>query len=107
MDTMRKAMLLGLGALSLTKEKAETIADDLVQRGEMKEKDRGKMVKKLLQEGETQKHFVEEKVTTVVQKAMADMGLPSQKDFKNIMLRLDGIEKAISTPNSEKGGTKA
>ncbi len=107
MDTFKKAMYFGLGALSLTKEKAETIADDLVKRGEMKEKDREKMVKKLLQEGETQKHFVEEKVSTVVQEAMANMGLPTQKDFKNILRRLDGIEKAINTPNSGKEGTKA
>jgi polyhydroxyalkanoate synthesis regulator phasin len=107
MDAMRKAMLLGLGALSLTKEKAETIADDLVKRGEMKEKDRGKLVKKLLQGGEAQKQLVEDKVTAVVQKTMADMGLPSQKDFKNIVRRLDGIEKAISTVNSRKEGTKA
>lgn len=107
MDSFKKAMYFGLGALSLTKEKAETIADDLVKRGEMKEKDRDKMVKKLLAEGQTQKRLVEEKVSTVVQKAMTDMGLPTQKDFKNIVRRLDGIEKAINTPKSVKEGTKA
>jgi polyhydroxyalkanoate synthesis regulator phasin len=106
-DTFKKAMYFGLGALSLTKEKAETIADDLVKRGEMKEKDRGKMVKKLLQEGETQKRLVEEQVSTVIQKTMVDMGFPSQTDFKNILRRLEGIEKAINTPNSGKEGTKA
>ena len=100
-------MYFGLGALSLTKEKAETIADDFVKRGEMKEKDRGKIVKQLLQEGKTQKRLVEEKVSTVAQKAMVDMGLPTQKDFKNILRRLDGIEKAINTPNTGKEGTKA
>lgn len=107
MDTMRKAILLGLGILSLTKEKAETIVDDLVKRGEIKEKDRRNMVKTLLKEGETQQHVVEDKISTVVQMAIADMGLPSQKDFKNIVRRLDGIEKAISAPNSGKEGAEA
>jgi polyhydroxyalkanoate synthesis regulator phasin len=107
MDTMQKALLLGLGVLSLTKEKAEAIADDLVKRGEMEEQDRGKMVKKLLEEGDTQKHVVEMKVSAAVQKALADMGLPSQKDFKNILRRLDGIEKAIGTPRRKNEGTMA
>jgi hypothetical protein len=50
---------------------------------------------------------VEEQVSTVIQKTMVDMGFPSQKDFKNILRRLEGIEKAINTPNSGKEGTKA
>lgn len=107
MDTLKKAMYFGLGALSLTKEKAERIADDLVTRGEMKEKDREKMVKKLMREGQTQKRLVEERVSTVVQKTMTDMGLPTQKDFKSILRRLDGIEKAISIPKNVNEGTKS
>jgi polyhydroxyalkanoate synthesis regulator phasin len=103
MDSMKKAMYLGLGALSLTKEKAEALADDLVKRGEMKAKDREKMVEQLLKEGKTQKGVVEEKVSALVQKTMGEMGLPTRKEFKSIVKRLDGIEKAIMT----KEGTKA
>ncbi len=107
MDTFKKAMYFGLGALSFTKEKAESIAEDLVKRGEMKDKDRARMVEQLLKEGETQKRVVEEKVSSLVQKTLTDMGLPTQQDFKSIVKRLDGIEKAIRTPNSKKEGTKA
>lgn len=107
MDTIKKSMYLGLGALSLTKEKAEAMADDLVKRGEMSVKDREKMVQQLLKEGKAQKGMIEEKVSAAVQKTMTDMGIPTQKDFKNIVKRLDGIEKAIKTPQSVKEGTKA
>mgnify|MGYP000969159565 CR=1 FL=1 len=34
MDVVKKAMLLGLGVISLTKEKAEEAVDDLIKRGE-------------------------------------------------------------------------
>ncbi len=107
MDTFKKAMYFGLGALSFTKEKAESIAEDLVKRGEMKDEDRARMVEQLLKEGETQKRVVEEKVSSLVQKTLTDMGLPTQQDLKSIVKRLDGIEKAIKTPNSKKEGTKA
>ncbi len=104
MDPIKKAMYLGLGAISLTKDKAEGIIDDLVKRGEVKEKDRIKLVEKLLKEGETQKKEFEGKVATSVQKVMTTIGLPTEKDFKNVLKRLETIEKAISTPNSVKEG---
>jgi len=107
MDTIKKTMLLGLGAISLTKEKAEGIIDDLVKRGEVKEKDRTVMLEKLLKEGEMQKNELEGKISASVQKVMTSIGLPTQKDFKNILKRLDGIEKAIGSPNDVKKGTQA
>ena len=107
MDTIKKTMLLGLGAISLTKEKAEGIIDDLVKRGEVKEKDRTVMLEKLLKEGEMQKNELEGKISASAQKVMTSIGLPTQKDFKNILKRLDGIEKAIGSPNDVKKGTQA
>lgn len=107
MDPIKKAMYLGLGAISLTKEKAEGLIDDLVKRGEVREKDRSKMLEKLLKEGETQKNELEGKITSSVQKAMTSMGLPTQTDFKNVLKRLESIEKAISTPSSVKEGPTA
>jgi len=107
MNTITKTILLGLGAVSLSKEKAEGIIDDLVKRGKVKERDRTTMLERLLKEGEMQRYELEGNVTASVQKVMADMGLPTQKDIKNILKRLDGIEKAISGPNSVKEGAKA
>lgn len=105
MDAMRKAMLSGLGALSLTKEKAEEIIDDLVIRGEMSEKDRTAMVEQLLKGVQMQKEELQGKVTSSVRKAMTDIGLPTQKDLKSVLRRLDAIEKAISTTNRDTQGT--
>jgi len=107
MDPIKKAMYLGLGAINLTKEKVEGIIDELVKRGEVKEKDKTAMIEKLLKEGEMQKNELEGKISASVQKAMTSLGLPTRKDFKNIQKRLDGIEKAIGSPNDAKEGTKA
>jgi polyhydroxyalkanoate synthesis regulator phasin len=107
MDAIKKAMYLGLGAISLTKDKAEMLIDDLVKRGEVNEKDRGKMLQKLLKEGESQKNELEGKIASSVEKAVTGMGLPTQKDFNNILKRLEGIEKAIGTPANVKEGPAA
>jgi polyhydroxyalkanoate synthesis regulator phasin len=107
MKSIEKALYLGMGAVSLTKEKAESIANDLVTRGEMSAKDRGAMVQRLIKEGEAQKGQLEKQVSVLVQKAVTDMGLPTQKDLKGISKRLDAIEKSSKNADSGTKGTKA
>ena len=106
MDTIREAMYAGLGAISLTKKKAEQMIDDLVKRGAMSANNRAAMVEQLLREAELQKDVLEGKVAESIQKVMTDLGLPSQKDFKSVLKRLDGIENSIGTMERNKRGKK-
>jgi len=106
MDTIRQAMYLGLGAISLTKKKAEEIIDDLVKRGEINVNNRAAMAEQLLKEAELQKDALKGKVTELVQKVMTDVGLPTQKEFKSLSRRLDEMEKAVGTMKRTKRGKK-
>ena len=106
MDAIRKAMLLGLGAIRVTQREAEQIIDLLIKRGEISVKDRPAMVDRLLREAEVRKSELEGKVAASVQKVMTDVGLPTQKDFKSILKRLGEMEKAMSEPKKAKRGKK-
>ena len=46
-DLARKAMLLGIGVYAVTREKAEAVARDLLQKGEANENDVKKLAKKI------------------------------------------------------------
>jgi len=70
MDVVKKAMLLGLGVISLTKEKAE--------------------------EAEKQEEELTGKISETVQKAITKIGLATKKDLEDISKRLAEIEKRIS-----------
>ena len=96
MEIIRKAMLLGLGALSLTKEKAEEVIDELIKRGEVSKEERFKMVDKLLKEAEKQEEELTGKINETVQKVITKMGLATKKDLEDISKRLEEIEKRIS-----------
>ena len=100
MDVIRKAMLLGLGLFSLTKEKAEEFVDDLVKRGEVTREERFKMVDKLLKEAEKQEEVLLGKIGETVQKVITDLGLPTKKDLEEMSKRLEEMEKRI--PPAEK-----
>jgi len=96
MDAFKKAMLLGLGVISLTKEKAEEAVDDLIKRGEVSREERFKMVDKLLKEAEKQEEELSGKISEIVQKAIAKIGLATKKDLEDVSNRLTEIEKRTS-----------
>jgi len=96
MDMIKKAMLLGLGVISLTKEKAQEVVDDLIKRGEVSKDERFKMVDTLLKEAEKQEEELTAKINETVQKVIAKMGLATKKDQEDISRRLEEIEKRLS-----------
>jgi polyhydroxyalkanoate synthesis regulator phasin len=102
MDIIRKAMLLGIGVLSLTKDKAEEVVDDLIKRGEVASGDRFRAVDNLLREADRQQEEFTRKLAASVQKVLTEMGLPSRKDLDEISLRLKDIDTKLSALLSEK-----
>ncbi len=104
MDILRKTMLLGLGIISLTKERAEGLVDDLVKRGEVASEDRFKAVNSLLKEAEKQEEELTRKMTKSVHKVIADLGLPTKTDMDEVLQTLKNIEKKLSSSEEKKIG---
>lgn len=50
-NIIEKMLLASLGALSLTKEKAEKIVEEFVKRGEVAKKDKAGYINRLLEKG--------------------------------------------------------
>ena len=104
MDILRKTILLGLGLISLTKEKAEGVVDDLVKRGEVASEDRYKAVDSLLKEAEKQEEEFTRKMTNSVHKVIGELGLPTKKDMDEILTTLRKIEQKLSSSEEKKIG---
>ncbi len=95
-DLIKKMILAGLGALSLSREKAEEISRDLIKRGELAETDEAKFVRDLMDLVEKNKAGLEEKVEKAVEKAMAKLDIPSRKEInalKEEIGKLTGKDK--------------
>jgi polyhydroxyalkanoate synthesis regulator phasin len=104
MDILRKTMLLGLGLISLTKEKAEGVVDDLVNRGEVASEDRFKAVDSLLKEAGKQEEEFTRKMAGSVHKVMADLGLPTKTDMEEVLRTLKSIEEKLSSADQKNIG---
>ncbi len=95
-DLIKKMILAGLGALSLTREKAEEITRDLIKRGELAKTDEAKFVRDLMDLVEKNRAGMEEKIEKAVEKAMAKLDIPSRKEInalKEEISKLAGKEK--------------
>ncbi len=95
MSAIRKIMLLGLGLISLTKEKAEEIVDELIKRGEIVKEERLKAIDKILEEAERQEKIISEKIGEIFRKIISEAGLPTKKDLAEVLRKLEEIEKKI------------
>ncbi len=104
MDIIRKAVFMGLGAITMTKDKAEELVDDLIKRGEVASAERFKTIDKLLKEADKQEKEFQHKVSEAVQKVIVEMGLPTRKDLEEIGKTLKKIEAKMSSAEKKDAG---
>ncbi|MDW7679140.1 MAG: phasin family protein [bacterium] len=92
-DLFKKTVLMGLGAITITKEKAEQIVDELVKKGELAKDDRSKAIQDLLKKAEEQEKILVDKVSAEVNKAIEKLGLPTKKDLERLEKKIDELKK--------------
>lgn len=92
-DLIKNVVLTGLGVLSLTREKAENLAKDLIRKGELSETEEAKFVKDLMKKAEKAGGEIEEKIEKTVGKTLKKLNIPTRKDLDEIKQKLDKLSK--------------
>jgi len=92
-DLIKNVVLTGLGVLSLTREKAENLAKDLIRKGELSETEEAKFVKDLMKKAERAGGEIEEKIEKTVRKTLKKLNIPTRKDLDEIKQKLDKLSK--------------
>lgn len=95
-DLLEKTLYLGLGIFSMTKERAEEIIDDLVEKGKVSKDDSAKAVRSLLDRAEKEKDVFEKKVDESIENSVKKLHLATRQDIDEINKKLDKILKAKS-----------
>jgi polyhydroxyalkanoate synthesis regulator phasin len=90
-ETLDKVFLAGLGAMSMTKEKAEQIFDEYVKKGAVERDQKGGFVKEILDTAEKTRADMEKMVAEQVKKAVASIPLATKEDLKRVEQKLDQI----------------
>jgi polyhydroxyalkanoate synthesis regulator phasin len=94
-DIFEKAYLAGLGAWSVTKEKAKEIVDDLVEKGKITADEAPKILKEVVAKAEESKKALEERVEKGVENTVNKLNLATKTDVQRVEEKLDLILKAL------------
>ncbi|HQJ21668.1 MAG TPA: phasin family protein [Bacteroidales bacterium] len=92
-ELIKKTILAGLGAISLTREKAEEIAKDLINRGELAKNEEAKFIKDLLDIAEKNRSKLEEKIEDVVEKTLTRLDIPTRKEINELREEINRLSK--------------
>ena len=92
-NILEKSVYLGLGILSMTRERAEEIIDDLVERGKVSKDESAKAVRDLMDRVENEKRSLEKKINSMVKDTIKRMHLATRHDIDALNKKLDKIIK--------------
>ncbi|MBN2030856.1 phasin family protein [bacterium] len=92
-DIIEKSLYIGLGILTITKEKAEQVINELVDKGKIKREESSKAIKDLIAKAEEEKKILSHKIETGIENALTKLNIATKKDLETINKKLDKIIK--------------
>lgn len=92
---IEKAFLIGVGAASLAKEKAEELAEELIQRGSLNRDEADDFVGQLMNDAKEAGRNAQDNVTRGAERAIAGVGLASAKDVEELRAELAEIRAVL------------
>jgi len=109
-DLLRRSLLLGIGAISLTAERTQELVNDLVERGEITREQGAAMARELMKRGTEARKQLREMVKAEVRKAIDEADLPSKTDLKRVEAKIDRlilIQGQVPVEGEETGETSS
>lgn len=94
-DIIKKSFLLGLGAVSITKAKAEKIAKELVKKGAVNRKDGGQWVTMVLAEANKGRKRVQSLAKKEADRIVKKAGFVSRGEATKLKARISSLEKRL------------
>ena len=90
-ETLDKVMLAGLGAISMTRERAEKIFDEYVSRGKAEKESRTGFVKAVMDAADKNRAELEKLVSEQVRETMEHLDLPTREDMQRLEEKMDKL----------------
>ncbi len=90
-ETLDKLMLAGLGALTMTRERAEKLFDEYVSKGQAARDTRSGFVKEVMDSAERTRAEFERLVATQVRQTVNNLHLATMDDLARIEQKIDQL----------------
>lgn len=88
-ETLDKVFLAGVGAMSMTREKAEQIFDEYVEKGKLERAQKTGFVREMMDMAEKSRQDFERLVSEQVRRTIEGLPLANKEDIKRIEQKID------------------
>ncbi|MFH1863203.1 MAG: phasin family protein [bacterium] len=96
-DMLKRALLAGIGAVALTREKLESVVDELVKKGELASSEKPAFLNDLLQAVEKRQGEVQDIIQKEVKKILAALDLPTRAEIRDLKEEIEKLRAEMST----------
>lgn len=97
LDILKKSIYLGLGIATVTKEKVESLVDDLIEKGQLSTDDKSKAVQEILDNLDNSETDFKKKTFAVVNEAVNSLETSTQKDIEELKKLVSDLDKKINS----------
>lgn len=95
-DIVKKSFLLGLGAASITKAKAEKIVKELVKKNAVNIKEGREMLSKVKREADSERKRIQKFAEQEAKRIAGKLGVIPKNKIEKVRRRLKSIDKELS-----------
>ncbi len=95
LDLIKKTLMIGAGLAVVSKDKIETLAKMLAEKGNVSKKEGEKLVDDLLKRAETAKNDLNEKVEKMVKDVVLKMDIATKEDIASLEQQIKELEKKL------------
>jgi polyhydroxyalkanoate synthesis regulator phasin len=94
-ELLQKAWLFGAGVFDFTKDKVETLVQDMVRRGEITQQESAEAVKTMLAKAQEAQQGLVAKVKELTKSAVDDIKVAKASDLEALEARVAALEEAL------------
>ena len=105
-DNLRKAFLLGLGALSYSEKKYQELLEEFLKQGESTEKEGEEFFREAQEKFEVNRQNYQKALEAEIKKLINSMGLVTQDELQKVKKELTTLKKKVKNLENptDKGG---
>jgi poly(hydroxyalkanoate) granule-associated protein len=90
-ESLDKLILAGMGALSMTAERANHIFDEMVTRGQAQRSSQAKFVQDIMDSAQQTRRRLEEIIDKQIEQTVSRMNLATRKDIDRLEEKIDAL----------------
>ncbi len=95
-ELLKNIVYTGIGAAFLTKEKIETLKDDLVEQGKIKEDEGKQFVEELIQKTTSIKDSLDLRISQIIEAKIKALDIPTNADLADLRRQVEELQVALN-----------